>query len=57
MRTDLAGLTITGAIFALGNSPQKFTCPVSLAPSESAVVTTVDNFNRGDSTAGGSLGL
>ena len=57
MRTDLAGLTINGAIFALGNSPQKFTCPAE--PGAVGICGgefTVDNFNRGDSTAGGVLG-
>lgn len=57
MRTDLAGLTINGAIFALGNAPAHYTCPAQ--PTTTGICGgefTVDNFNRGDSAAGGSLG-
>jgi hypothetical protein len=57
MRTDLAGLTINGAVFALGNAPIQFVCPGQ--PTTTPVCGgefTVDNYNRGDSTAGGSLG-
>jgi len=57
MRTDLAGLTINGALFALGNAPAKFTCPAQ--PTTTGICGgefSVDNYNRGDSTAGGSLG-
>src|SRR3954471_4908959 len=57
MRTDLAGMTINGALFALGNAPAKFTCPAQ--PTTTGICGgefSVDNYNRGDSTAGGSLG-
>ena len=48
MRTDLAGLTIKGAVFALGNAPAHITCPQP--PNGGGVCGgefTTDNFSRG----------
>jgi hypothetical protein len=50
MRTDLAGLTIHAAVFALGNSSAHITCP---EPPDGGGVCggefTTDNYNRGTS--------
>jgi hypothetical protein len=49
LRSDLAGLTIHGAVFALGNAEAHITCP---QPPDGGGVCggefSVDNFNRGE---------
>jgi hypothetical protein len=62
LRSDLAGMTVYGAIFALGNAAGHLTCP---QPPDGGGVCggefTVDNHNRGDSmgylTVVGTLGM
>jgi hypothetical protein len=62
LRPDLAGLTIYGAVFALGNAPGHLTCPQP--PNGGGVCGgefSVDNHNRGNAlgylTVVGTLGM